>query len=167
MACQLSRDYPTELLLSYEEELIGASFFTQLSTFHDGATKRVLLLLAQVEHIMANALRPFVRVWCSHLPWRTCDVLHLTGILEANELCGWSSVELASQLSATFALEVEDIVRLLSNGAFAPDSARAVMQQYLEHEQAIVDTLRSRNGPRGWDCSFVEVWLSRYAQRLK
>ncbi len=161
-----STDYPTELLRSYEETRIGESFFSHLALFHDGATKQALRRLAHVERIMSNALVPFVRTRCSHLTRRAGDVLYLSGICEANELRTLSSNEWVTQLAATFALAMTDMVRLQRLGAFAPEPERAVLQQHLEHEQVIVDTLQAIAGPSTESegaCASIDGWIVRYS----
>jgi hypothetical protein len=160
-----STDYPTELLRSYEETRIRESFFSHLALFHDGSTKHALRRLAHVERIMSDALVPFVRTRCSHLTRRAGDVLYLSGICEANELCT-SSNEWVTQLAATFTLAMADIVRLQRFGAFAPAPERAVLQQHLEHEQAIVDTLQALAGPSSESdgaCASIDGWIVRYS----
>jgi hypothetical protein len=159
-----STDYPTELLRSYEETRIGESFFSHLALFHDGAIKQALRRLAHVERLMSDALVPFVLTRCSHLTRRAGDVLYLSGICEANELRTLSSSEWVTQLAATFALAMTDIVRLQWLGAFAPAPERAVLQQHLEHEQAIVDTLQALAGPSTESdgaCASIDGWIVR------
>jgi len=160
---QNTTEYPNVLLLSYEEERIGESFFSHLSLFHDGETKEALRLMAQVERIMSDALVPFVQKRCSHLTHRRGDVMYLRGICEANELSALSSKELATQLSTTFALSMTDIVRLQRLGDFTPSPERAVLQQYLEHEQVIIETLRALADTSSNACASVEGWIKRYS----
>ena len=160
VALMETSDYPTELLLSYEEEMVGASLFAQLSTFHDGPTAQTLRSIAHVERIMADALRPSALARCAHLTWRSDDVLHRTGCDEASELRGLSPRELASRLALTCALAIDEIARVRSS---APEAERAVMQQYLEHEQAIADALQRMSDAEPCAAPTVDAWIARYS----
>ena len=159
----LGMDCCNALRLSYEEELVGASFFAQLSSFHSGSAYCLLLLFTQIELIMADALRALVSSTCTLLQRRTDTELHQDGIHEANELRNLHWSHLASHLATTFLPAISDIAQIQSQCKLADKKDKAVLQQFLEHELLIVAALQGQVGEHpGVMLASSAGWISRH-----
>lgn len=133
-AARTYSDYPSSLLLCLEEECAGEAFFAALAERHDGRERHALLLMAQIERAMTEALRPLVER--HRLTPSPVAVLHAAGAREAKAQQGfaWRGFlkDMASDYPAYLG-EFEAIARL------GPAEDQAVFQLLLDHEIAFID----------------------------
>jgi hypothetical protein len=133
-AARTYTDYPSSLLLCLEEECAGEAFFAALAERHDGRARHALLLMAQIERAMTEALRPLVER--HRLTPSPLAVLHAEGAREARALqtIGWRDfLERMARDYPAYLGEFEAIAGL------GPAEDQEVFQLMLDHEVAFID----------------------------
>lgn len=130
-------DYQKKIILAYEAEVSGISYFKTLANLYtEPAAKHSLNKIALVEEITAAALRPIIDQ--QQLSTVSDELLLLRGIEEAKAeaIIDWQ------HMMSQFLLEYTPYVVIyehLFNAA--PKQDTAIMAQLLWHEKAIVSFL--------------------------
>ena len=133
-AARTYTDYRSSLLLCLEEECAGEAFFAALAERHEGRERQALLLMAQIERAMTEALRPLVER--HRLTPAPVAALHAEGAREARALqaIAWRDfLEHMARDYPAYLGEFEAIARL------GPAEDQEVFQLLLDHEVAFID----------------------------
>jgi len=159
-AARTYTDYRSSLLLCLEEECAGEAFFAALAERHDGRERHALLLMAQIERAMTEALRPLV---VRHrLTPSSVAVLHADGAREARALraSGWQDFlrRMASDYPVYLG-EFEAIARL------GPAEDQEVFQLLLDHEVAFIDFAERDLAGDPDSHRALEIFLGRAIER--
>jgi len=137
-------DYGEALVMSLEEEISGEVYFARLAEFFCGRERQALLMLASVEAVTAEAIRPLLGRY--GLGMADPEKLQAAGLAEADRRQGRTWTQLIEEMATTFPAfvdEFECIERL------APPEDKEFMRILVEHEVAAVSfaKLEARSDP--------------------
>lgn len=143
--------------MSLEEEISGEVYFARLAEFFSGRRKQALLMLAEIEAVTAEAIRPLAK---SHrLQIAAPDKLHATGLAEADGRRGLSWGALIDEMATTFPAYVEEFEAI---ERLAPAEDGKAIKILVDHEVAAVSfaTLEAQADPAS--LRPLEEFLSRH-----
>ncbi|MFN0192011.1 MAG: hypothetical protein ACKVP5_08545 [Aestuariivirga sp.] len=126
-------NYDEGLLLCYEEEISGESYFGKLADFHTGRAKQALQLLSEMEAVTAKALLPLVE----RRGLRTAERADLLaeGEIEAAKLRGMPWNNLISSWERDFPAFVVEMKQVAD---LAPAEDEVGLLVLLDHEVAAI-----------------------------
>ena len=122
------------LRVSFEEEISGEAFFTELAEYQSPANRRILLIFADMERITYTAIRHLLS---KHRIDVSDDMeLRRNGISEAKKI---SRSEWASIVASMIEDYPQYIEEFRSLRVLAPAADRDAVDILIEHEQAMLD----------------------------
>jgi hypothetical protein len=127
-------DYAAGLKMCFEEEISGRAYFAGLAEFHRGTAREALALLAAMERVTGDAIRPLL----DRHSIAAQDVAELAqmGRTEAAAKRDVSWADLVSSMASDFPAFVTEFEQII---ALAPPQDRPVLHILVDHEVAAVE----------------------------
>ena len=134
MSVRIFESFAEGLRVSYEEEVSGEAFFTELAEYQSIAYRRILLLFAEMERITYTSIRHLLDKY--NIEVSDDKELKRDGIAEAKNIgsCEWTAI-VASMVEdySSYIEEFRSVKKL------APTTDSDAIDVLIEHEQAMLD----------------------------
>ena len=127
-------DYRAALTVTVEEEISGVSYFAALAGFHEGAARRALMTMSQIEAAMVAAVLPLAGRRGLTLPG--VEALQAMGRVDAQTQAGQTWPQFLQHVHTDYPAYMDEFRQL---SALAPDEDQAFVQLLTDHEQAFID----------------------------
>lgn len=149
--------YQEALVVSYEEEIAGAAYFSRLADFHDGRANLALSLMADIETITARYLEPLI-LQCS-LVVKSHEQLTLNGRQEAEIQKAVSWHDLVGRMADTYPVFVDEFegIKLL-----APVEDKEIMAVLIAHEVAALAFANAERMGQQYSTDHLHAFIATY-----